>query len=159
MFKNSLGNAENAGCRIFPFPSVFLIYPSKKKFEFWVTFILSSANALNFDETKILSLGKELNRFNPCPSANFRLFQAETVCRRQFSIRWKKHKLLLQARKHYEKRKDSSLRAIPPFPSVFKRLTLQTLENKGLFGKWLIATCNLEVLRIGVLTCVITDWR
>ena len=40
--------------------TVFKIYPSKNKFEFWVTFILSSANALNLGQTKILSFGKEL---------------------------------------------------------------------------------------------------
>ena len=101
--------------------SLSQIYPSKSKFEFWVTFILSSANALNLDETKILSVGRELYRFNPCPSENFRLFQAERVCRRQFSIRWKWHKLLLQARKHYGKRRNSSLRAIPLFPQCFPK--------------------------------------
>ena len=32
--------------------------------------------------------------------------------------------------------------------SVFQRLTLQTLENWGLFVKGLIATSNLELLRV-----------
>ena len=39
-------------------------------------------------------------------------------------------------RKHCGKRRNCSLRAVSPFPSVFKRL-LQTRKNQGLFGKWL----------------------
>ena len=38
-------------------------------------------------------------------------------------------------RKHCGKRRNCSLRAIPPFPTVFKRLLLQTRKNQGLFGK------------------------
>ena len=39
-------------------------------------------------------------------------------------------------RKHYRE-KENSLRAISPFPSVFKRFVLQTRKNQGLFGKGL----------------------
>ena len=35
------------------------------------------------------------------------------------------------------KRRNCSLLAISPFPSVFKRLVLQTRKNKGLFGEGL----------------------
>ena len=36
-----------------------------------------------------------------------------------------------------EKRRNCSLRAVSPFPSVFKRLVLQTCKNQVLFGKGL----------------------
>ena len=54
------------------------------------------------------------------------------------------------------KRRNCSLRAISPFShGVFKRLELQTLENRGLFGKRLntsdsvcVLTWNLYILCI-----------
>ena len=55
--KNSVGNTENAGCRIFPFPPVFS-RSTLLKTSLNSGLHLSSANALNFDETKILPLGR-----------------------------------------------------------------------------------------------------
>ena len=55
---------------------------------------------------------------------NFRLFQIERACRWQFQI-WQKWKKVIQTgRKHCGKRRNCSLRAISPFPTVF---------SKGLF--------------------------
>ena len=52
-------------------------------------------------------------------TTNFRLFQTERVCRRQFQI-WRKWKKVIQTgRKHCGKRRNCSLRAISPFPTVF----------------------------------------
>ena len=57
---------------------------------------------------------------------NFRLFQTERVCRRQFQI-WRKWKKIIQTwGKHCGKRRNCSLRAISPFPAVF---------SKGLFPR------------------------
>ena len=42
---------------------------------------LSSANSFNLEESKNLSLVKELTHYQ---TTNFRLFQTERVCRRQF---------------------------------------------------------------------------
>ena len=57
---------------------------------------------------------------------NFWRFQTERVCRRQFQI-WRKWKKVIQTgRKHYGKRRNFSLRAISPFPTVF---------SKGLFHR------------------------
>ena len=36
------------------------------------------------------------------------------------------------------KRRNCSLQAISPFPTVFSRLVLQTRKNQGLFGKGLM---------------------
>ena len=59
-------------------------------------------------------------------TTNFRLFQTERVCRRQFHI-WRKWKKVIQTgRKHCGKRRNRSLRAISPFPTVF---------SKGLFPR------------------------
>ena len=41
-------------------------YPSQTNFNFLFTFILSSANAFNLDQTKNLSFGKELKRALLC---------------------------------------------------------------------------------------------
>ena len=57
-------------------------------------------------------------------TTNCRLFQNETVCRRQFQLRWKWQKVIQTRRKHCGKRRNCSLRAISPFPTVF---------SKGLF--------------------------
>ena len=46
---------------------------------------------------------------------DFRLFQTERVCRRQFPI-WRKW---ITVRKHCGKRRNCLLRAISPFPTVF----------------------------------------
>ena len=61
--ENILGKEENAGCnQHFPLILIFFFGPfQKQKFKFKVALILSSACALNFDQSKILSFGKELN--------------------------------------------------------------------------------------------------
>ena len=52
-------------------------------------------------------------------TTNFRLFQTERVCRRQFQIWRKWQKVTQKGRKHCGKRRNCSLRAISPFPTVF----------------------------------------
>ena len=59
-------------------------------------------------------------------TTNFRLFQTERVSRRQFQIWQKWQKVIQMGRKHCEKRRNCSLPAISPFPTVF---------SKGLFPK------------------------
>ena len=54
-------------------------------------------------------------------TTNFRLFQNERVCRRQFQIWWKWKKVIQIGRKHCGKRRNCSLRAISPFPTVFSK--------------------------------------
>ena len=74
-------------------------------------------------------------------TTNFMLFQIDRVCRRQFQILWKWNKVLQMGIKHCGKRRNCSLRAISPFPCVFKRLLLQTRKKLSLFGKGLILSC------------------
>ena len=57
----------------------------------------------------------------PLNPLKFGLFQTEGVCRRQFQILWKRDKVLYKGRKHCGKRRNCSLRAISPFPSVFSK--------------------------------------
>ena len=52
-------------------------------------------------------------------TTNFRFFQTERVCRRQFQISRKWQKTIQTVRKHCGKRRNCSLRAISPFPTVF----------------------------------------
>ena len=63
---------------------------------------------------------------------NFRLFQTEGVCRQQFQILRKWKKVIQTGRKHCGKRRNCSLRAISPFPTVF---------SKGLFP-WGVKRCH-----------------
>ena len=69
-------------------------------------------------------------------TTNFRLFQVEKVCRRHFYVMRKWQKVHKKGRKHCGKRRNCSLRAISPFPTVFsKRLYYRHVKHKGLFGK------------------------
>ena len=52
-------------------------------------------------------------------TTNFRLFQTERVCRQQFQIWRKWQKVIQMGRKHCGERRNCSLRAISPFPTVF----------------------------------------
>ena len=58
--ENIVGKGENAGTQHFLlFPQCFLLFPTQTSM-FWVTIVLSSANALNLDGFKILSFGKNI---------------------------------------------------------------------------------------------------
>ena len=59
-------------------------------------------------------------------TTNFRLFQTERVCRRQFEVLRIRKKVIQIGRKHCGKRRNCSLRAISPLPTVF---------SKGLFPR------------------------
>ena len=52
---------------------------------------------------------------------NFRPFQTERVCRRRFQIWWKWQWVLWTGRNHCWKRRNCSLQAISPFPTVFSK--------------------------------------
>ena len=54
-------------------------------------------------------------------TTNFRVFQTQNACRLQFQTRLKWQKVLQTGRKQCGKRKNCSLRAISPFPTVFKK--------------------------------------
>ena len=63
-FENIVGNRENAGNRHFSlFPIMFSIL-SKTKIIILSIFTLSSAKALNLDQSRISSFGKELRGLN-----------------------------------------------------------------------------------------------
>ena len=62
-----------------------------------------------------------LSMFTLCQKTNCRLYQSQTVCRRQFQIRWKWRKVLLKVRKHCGKRRSCLYRAISPFLTVLSK--------------------------------------
>ena len=69
---------------------------------------------------------------------DFRLFQTERVCRRQFQIGYKWQKVHPNRQKTlWEKEKLLVTSNFSFSHSVFKRLILQTHKNQGLFGKGL----------------------
>ena len=75
-------------------------------------------------------------------TTNFRLFQIESVCRRQFQIGWKWQNVFQPARKHCGKRRNCSLRAISPFPTVFsKDLYCRHVKTRACLGKgWMFTS-------------------
>ena len=68
---------------------------------------------------------------------NFRLFQTERVCSRQFQIWWKWKQVIQTSRKHCGKRRNCLLRAISAFPTVFKRLVFYGRQKVWLYGNGL----------------------
>ena len=70
-------------------------------------------------------------------ATNFRLFQTERVCRRQFQIWWKWQKVIQTGRKHGGKRRNCSLRAIFSFSQCFQRLVSQGHQEELLCGNGL----------------------
>ena len=65
--------------------------------------------------------GKYYHSLTHYQTTNFRLFQTERVCRRQFQISRKWQKVIQMGRKHCGKRRNCSLRAISPVPTVFSK--------------------------------------
>ena len=118
-----------------PFPAMFSIL-SKREIIVLAIFFLSSANVFNFRKSNSLSFDKDLTLSQ---TTNFRLFQTERVCRRQFQTWWKGQKVILTGRKHWEKEKLLVTSNFSISHSVFKGPVLQTCKNQGLFGKGLIS--------------------
>ena len=67
---------------------------------------------------------------------NFRLFQTERACRRQFWVYCKWRKLLRKGRKHCGNRRKCLFRAISPFLKVFsKDLHCRHVKTRAFLGK------------------------
>ena len=117
VFKEHSGKRRNCSWRaISPFPTMFstrlenlLPFSSNSK--------SSPANSFSLDWLKKLLFGNELTHYQ---TKNFRLFQTQRVFI-QFLIWQKWQKALQTGRKHCRKRRNCSLRAISPFPTVFSK--------------------------------------
>ena len=74
--------------------------------------------------------------WNVSQATSFRLFETERVCRRQFQIWWNWQKVLQTGSKHRGKRRNCSLRAISPFPTVFSNdLYCSHVKTRACLGK------------------------
>ena len=94
----------------------------RKKEKMLVTF-RSGQSWRNRQRTILRLVGEYGPRFSLTnyQTTKFRLFQTERVCRRHFQF-WRKWQRAIQTgRKHYWKRRNCSLRAISPFPTVFAK--------------------------------------
>ena len=81
-------------------------------------------------------LYQKKNTLTLSQTTKFRLFQTQRLCRRQFQIWWKWQEVLQMGIKHCGKRRNCSLRAISPFPSVFsKDLYCRRVKTRACFGK------------------------
>ena len=88
-----------------------------------------------FDATTLFAISSRCTKIwnlTLSHTTNFRLFQTERVCRRQFRSWWKWWNVHHRGRKHCGKRKNCLLQAISSFPNVFKRFVLQTQKKPGL---------------------------
>ena len=74
-------------------------------------------------------------------TTNFRLVQIQRGCRRQFQFFLKWQKALQTGRKHCGNRRNCSLRAISPFPTVFsKELYCRHVKTRACLGQGYV-TC------------------
>ena len=94
----------------------------------------------SYIQVKPLSADKEIAHIELSltfsQTTNFRLFQTERVCRRQFQVWWKWQKVLQMVRKRCGKRRNCSSRAISPFPTVFsKDLYCRHVKTRACLGK------------------------
>ena len=83
---------------------------------FLVVELLHDAKLSIFQHKCVVS---NINTLTLSQTTNFRFFQTERVCRRQFQFWWKWQKLPWTGWKHCGKRRNCSSRAISPFPTVF----------------------------------------
>ena len=99
----------------------------------------------------LLSLPKA--RLTYYQTTNFRLFQAEKICRWQFQI-WQKWKKAIQMGwKHSGKRRNCLWGAISPFPSVFKRhVSLEGHQKVSLCGNGLPEEYSLQTPHLSQTT-------
>ena len=75
-------------------------------------------------------------------TTNFRLYQTERVCRKQFQVPSKWQKVPQIGRKTVREKEKLLVTSNFSFShSVLKRLFLQTRKNQGLFGKGLKGVC------------------
>ena len=75
-------------------------------------------------------------RFALSQMTNFRLFQTERDCRQQFKFDENREELSKKVRKHCEKRRNCSLGAISPFPTMFsKELYSRDVKTRAYLGK------------------------
>ena len=91
----------------------------------------SPANALNFDKCVFVVW---LTLYQ---TTNFRLFQTERVCRRQFQIKRKWQKVIQTGKKQSEKEKLLVTSNFSFSHSVFKRLVSQGRQKVSLCGNGL----------------------
>ena len=76
------------------------------------------------------------NSFNPFPNDNFRLFQSNRVSKWHCWIWWRWQKVLKMGKKHRGKRRNCSLWAISPFPTVLsKDLYCRHVKTRACLGK------------------------
>ena len=137
--KNIVGKGDHAGYqRFLLFHNVFFCFPQCLFFRFvqsWHCMVKGESITMywacdieNFYilwSSKILHADRQI-LLTHCQTTNFRLFQTKRVCRWQFQIWRKWQKVIQTGRKHCGKRRNCSLRAISPFPTLF---------SKGLFPR------------------------
>ena len=88
----------------------------------------------NYQRIKVIG-GSSINLSQ---TTNFRLFQTKRVCRRQFLTLMKMAESFPKGQKTLREKEKLLVTTIFSFShSDFKRLTLQTRKNQGLFGKGL----------------------
>ena len=96
---------------------------------------------LSWGHLKSLLCGNELTHYQ---TTNFRLFQTETVCRRQFQI-WRKWKKVIQTgRKHCGKRRNCLLL----FPQCFQKACFPEASKGVIVWEWVNGSVGLMVSSI-----------
>ena len=90
---------------------------------------------------------------------NFRLFQTESICRQQFHIRLKWEKAIQTGRKHCGKRRNCSLRAISPCPTVFSKGLFPRASKGTIVWEWVKACAVENLVRLKSLIWQQIMWK
>ena len=88
-------------------------------FSFTLYQILHWSKFQSIPDNKITATGKFEIWLTLSQTANYRLFQTEGVCRRQFQVQFEWLKVPQMGRKHCGKSRNCLLRVISPFATVF----------------------------------------
>ena len=93
-----------------------------------------SAICFNLDQSKNLSFGKELTHYQ---TTNFRLFQTQRVCRRQFQIDENGRKLSKWVENTVGKGEIARYEQFLLFPQCFQKAFSQGRQKESLCGNGL----------------------
>ena len=133
---------------------------SKETENILLTSIFSSSHNIFQNLQGVENSGFCGNGLTHYQTTNFRLFQTERVCRRQFQIWQKWQKVIQTGRKHCGKRRNCSLQAISPFPTVFsKGLFPRGLQKASLCGNGLKERKGGDCIRSDRLITSLSDYQ
>ena len=97
---------------------------------------LSLSQTTNFTLPKWKSFADGNSKLTHYQTANFRLFQTERVCRRQFQIWHKRQKVIQTGRKHWRKRRNCRYEQFLRLPQCFQKVCFPGMSKGVIVWEW-----------------------